>query len=145
MFFSSIAFAADNPDKVMEQVYTKAVTFNTWYLKKFSQQEDPIYQSHEIDKYVTVKTLKNLRNAYHQIDDGKSLRGYYDVDMFTKTQDIGDDWSGSVTVLKMTYDPACLNVYLAFGKDKKHVVVDCFVQENGIWKIQSVTDGNMTK
>lgn len=115
-----------------------ALTFNKWYMQQINQEKEPI-EGTIIDKYVTRDTLKKLRmaNKPQHADDM-----YYDSDFFIKTQDWDKDWVTDVTVLFGDYDPVCTTAYIAFGKNKKHIIADCMVQEDGEWKIQSVSIGS---
>lgn len=114
---------------------SQALEFNKWYINQINTDRNPITEGHEIDKYVTTETLKKLRHA----DDPKFADAeFYDADIFTKSQYIGDDWADFVTVVAGDTDPVCVNVYIEFGKKKKHTVIDCMVKEDGFWKVQSV-------
>lgn len=57
---------------------------------------------------------------------------------FLKSQYIGDDWTENVAISSYDWDPVCVNVNITFGKKKPHTVIDCMVNENGEWKVQSV-------
>ncbi len=64
---------------------------------------------------------------------------------FLKTQYIGDDCPDNVNAIAGDTDPVCVNVYVAFGKKQKHIVIDCMVKETGLWKVQSVTSRQFTR
>ncbi len=126
---SSCALA--NPSSV-DQARHQALLFNKWYIQQISQNKYPLTNSKEIEKFVTRDTLKKLHDA-----DGKEDEDY-GSDFFLKAQDYEQEWPDNVSVIQSDYDPVCTNVYIAFGKEKKHIVVDCMVKEAGAWKIQSV-------
>ena len=137
LFFmvSTTALATDLPPSDV-QPEQAAQAFNQWYMQQIDRDKFPITDSQEIERYVTSDTLNKLRRAQtpeHADDE------YYDADFFIKAQDWDKDWVTSVTVLFSDYDPVCMNVYVAFGESKQHVVADCYVKENGVWKIQSVS------
>lgn len=113
----------------------RAVEFNKWYINQINADRYPITDGHEIDEYVTAETLKKLRHAQ---DPKFADEKFYDADMFTKSNYIGEDWADFVAVVAGDTDPVCMNVYIAFGKKKEHTVIDCMVKEDGIWKVQSV-------
>ncbi|MDY1035864.1 DUF3828 domain-containing protein [Enterobacteriaceae bacterium RIT714] len=113
----------------------QAVKFNKWYVSQISENKFPITDSREIDQYVTASTMQKLRRTQEADYDDEP---FYDADLFLKAQDIGDDWPDHVASVSVDTDPVCVNVYIAFGKDKKHTVIDCMVKEDGIWKVQSV-------
>jgi hypothetical protein len=56
--------------------------------------------------------------------------------MFLKAQYVGDDWPQNVTAIAGDTDPVCVNVYTHLAK-QEHVVIDCMVKENNLWKVQS--------
>jgi hypothetical protein len=117
-----------------------ALKFNKWYISQVIKDAFPITDSHEIDKYVTTDTLKKLRHAQ---DPRYADDEFYDADFFLKAQDIADDWPQNIKIISSDYDPVCTQVYVLFnGKDWKHTVIDCMVKENGIWKVQSVANGD---
>ncbi|HII1671958.1 TPA: DUF3828 domain-containing protein [Salmonella enterica] len=113
-----------------------ALAFNKWYMQQINSEKYPITDGYQIDKYVTSDTMKKLRKAQ---DPKYADEMYYDADFFIKAQDWDDDWVTDVTVISSDYDPVCLNVWVAFGKQQKHIVVDCMVKEGDSWMIQSVT------
>ncbi|MFJ3456596.1 DUF3828 domain-containing protein [Scandinavium goeteborgense] len=114
----------------------KAIEFNQWYIKQIEQDKYPLMEGHDIDRYVTVSTLKKLRAA--EGDDAQ----YYDADYFIRSQYIGKDWAQNVQAVASGYDPICFNVYVSYGKDKKHTVIDCMIKEGRIWKIDRVTNAD---
>ena len=40
--------------------------------------------------------------------------------------------------------PACMQVYISFGKKRDHTVIDCMVKEDGVWKVESVASMNIS-
>lgn len=118
----------------VDQARHQALIFNKWYIKQISQEKYPITDGQELDKYVSADTLKKLRHTNINGEED------YDSDFFLRTQDYDNDWPENVSIIQSDYDPVCTNIYVAFGKDKKHVVVDCMIKESGTWKIQSVTN-----
>lgn len=113
-----------------------AVKFNQWYMSQLQHDKTPLTDYEGLAPYVTAKTISDLKTMYSGDSEDKDVA---DADMFIKSQDFDADWN-IVSVVSSELDPVCTHVYVAFGKDKKHVVADCFVQENGVWKIQSVTN-----
>lgn len=129
LLFSATALAVESDPQ------SQAVEFNKWYVNQINSDRYPITDGHEIDKYVTAGTLKKLRHAQ---DPKFADDEFYEADIFTKSQYIGDDWAGFVTAVAGDTDPVCVNIYIAFGKKKDHTVIDCMVKEEGVWKVQSV-------
>lgn len=129
-FIPSFSFAANDINNATKV----ALEFNTWYLQQIEKDVYPLLVSGspEMSEYVTAETLGKLHKAVNSDDE------FYDADFFTRSQDIGADWSKNVTVVSSDLDPVCLNVYVAYGKDMSHTVIDCMVKEKGKWKIQSV-------
>lgn len=115
-----------------------AVEFNHWYLSQVELNIEPNYTSREMKKYVTTATREKLQRITDQ--EQQSGDALYDADFFIKSQYVDDDWSEKVTVLSADRDPVCLTVKIAFGAKQAHVVADCMVFENGLWKIESVTN-----
>ncbi|BBV31117.1 MULTISPECIES: DUF3828 domain-containing protein [Citrobacter freundii complex] len=114
----------------------QAVVFNNWYVNQINNNNFPITDGKDIDKYVTASTMQKLRRTQ---DPNYDDEVFYDADFFLKAQDIGEDWPGNVSAIAGDTDPVCVNVYVAFGKEQKHIVIDCMVKESGFWKVQSVT------
>ncbi|MCI1899776.1 MAG: YbjP/YqhG family protein [Enterobacter sp.] len=121
----------------------RAVEFNKWYVNQINNNVFPITDSKDIDKYVTASTMKKLR---HTQDDNYGDKGepFYAADLFLKAQDIGDDWPNNVIAIAGDTDPVCVNIYIAFGKNRDHTVIDCMVKEDGVWKVQSVAGMNIS-
>lgn len=120
----------------IEQPQKIALQFNAWYLKQVSQEKYPIQSGDDLQRFITIETLKKLRLADQE--EKKTGDSLYDADFFIKAQYIGDDWANNITVVSSDYDPVCTNVYIAFGKTRDHTVIDCMVKEDGAWKVQSV-------
>lgn len=114
----------------------QAIVFNNWYVNQINNNNFPITDGKDIDKYVTASTMQKLRRTQ---DPNYDDEVFYDADFFLKAQDIGEDWPGNVSAIAGDTDPVCVNVYVAFGKEQKHIVIDCMVKESGFWKVQSVT------
>lgn len=121
---------------------TQAVKFNSWYVHQIAQDKSPVNDGHEIDNYVTAETLHKLRRTQ---DPAYNDEEFYEADLFLKAQDIGDDWPQNVSAIAGDTDPVCVNVYIAFGKTQDHIVIDCMVKENDIWKVQSVANVNFSR
>lgn len=136
IFIATSAFAQTN-DPVRQ-----AVDFNKWYVSQIANDVFPITDSPMIDKYVTASTMKKLRRTQ---EPDYNDDPFYDADIFTKSQDIGDDWPANVTAIAGDTDPVCVNIYVAFGKKKDHIVIDCMVKEDGLWKVQSVASHEFTE
>lgn len=128
LFTPALAMASGDFDQPIKQ----ALAFNKWYLQQIKDYKNPLTDGHDIDKFVTASTLKKLRAAVGNDNE------YYDADFFTRSQVFDDNWPENVSVVSSDYDPVCLNIYVSFGKDEKHTVIDCMVKEGGTWKIQSV-------
>lgn len=120
----------------------QAVAFNNWYVNQINHNNFPITDGKYIDKYVTASTMQKLRRTQDPKYDDEV---FYDADFFLKAQYIGDDWPTNVSAIAGDTDPVCVNVYVAFGKEQKHIVIDCMVKENGLWKVQSVTSLQFTR
>jgi len=114
----------------------RAVKFNSWYVNQINKDIFPITDGNEIDKYVTASTMKKLRHAQ---DPRYADEEFYEADIFLKAQYVGDDWPQNVTAIAWDTDPVCVNVYIAFGKKQDHIVIDCMVKEDNLWKVQSVS------
>lgn len=129
-FISSPVFAVSDINNATKA----ALEFNKWYLQQIEKDVYPLLgnRSPEMSEYVTAETLGKLHKAVNSDDE------FYDADFFTRSQDIGADWPKNVTVVSSDLDPVCLNVYVAYGKNMSHTVIDCMVKEKGKWKIQSV-------
>ncbi|NLS53741.1 DUF3828 domain-containing protein [Hafnia alvei] len=129
-FISSFSFASSDINNATKV----ALEFNQWYLQQIEKDVYPLLGSGspEMNEYVTAETLRKLHKAVNSDDE------LYDADFFTRSQDIGTDWPKNVTVVSSDLDPVCLNVYVAYGKDMSHTIIDCMVKEEGKWKIQSV-------
>ncbi len=131
LLISPTAFAASE----LSAPESAALKFNQWYIAQVKTNKTPLTDFNALRQYVTAGTVKSLRRLYDGSDSDKDLP---DTDMFIKAQDFDDDWQ-QVSVVMSDFDAACTNVYIAFGKDKKHVVADCMVQDVGKWKVRSVT------
>lgn len=136
LLIASACATADTYSTSSLQPEKAALAFNKWYMQQINANKYPITDGYEIDKYVTSDTMKKLRKAQ---DPKYADEMYYDADFFIKAQDWDDDWVTDVTVISSDYDPVCLNVWVAFGKQQKYIVVDCMVKEDDSWKVQSVT------
>ena len=136
LFLISTSMMADASDPVCQ-----AVAFNKWYVTQIDQNIFPITDGKTIDKYVTAATMRILRRTQDPDYDG----AFYSADFFLKAQDIGEDWPSHVTAIAGDTDPVCVNVYVAFGEKQSHIVSDCMVEENGSWKVQSVTSLQYTR
>lgn len=53
--------------------------------------------------------------------------------MFIKARDYSEDWR-QIEIVSSDYDPVCMQVYVSFGTNKAHTVIDCMVQEGGAGK-----------
>lgn len=150
MTFSISTFSAEAPDPYGREPVNPygapgkaALEFNRWYLQQYAENKNPLTH-HEIERYVTADTLKKMRKLDARTEEYMRRTGdlpefAYETDYFTKTQDISPDWPTHVSIVGADYDPACANVYVAFGKDKRFVLADCMVEEQHVWKVQSVT------
>ncbi len=125
-----------------EKASQTALEFNKWYVAQVAMDHFPITDSPEIEKYVTVDTMKKLRHAQ---DPRYADDEFYDADFFLKSQDIGDDWVKNVSVIASEYDPVCTNIYVTFGAKEYYTVIDCMVEEKGVWKVQSVAGKEISR
>ena len=137
LFIFSFSAMADHSDPIEQ-----AIEFNKWYVNQIDKDAFPITDGNEIDKYVTASTLKKLRHAQ---DPRYADEEFYEADIFLKAQYVGDDWPQNVTAITGDTDPVCVNVYIAFGKKQDHVVIDCMVKENNLWKVQSVSNADFSR
>lgn len=137
LFIFSFSVMAGHSDPI-----ERAVKFNSWYINQINKDAFPITDGNEIDKYVTASTMKKLR---HTQDPRYADEEFYEADMFLKAQYVGDDWPQNVTAIAGDTDPVCVNVYIAFGKKQEHVVIDCMVKENNLWKVQSVSNADFSR
>lgn len=114
--------------KQVDDVTQRATVFYQWYILEAADLKNPA-NNPEIEKYVATSLRKTLKSEE-----------YIDVDYFIKAQDFNEmDWLPNIRVEHVVVDPVCTNVYMSFGLIKKHRVVDCFVKEDGVWKISTVT------
>lgn len=137
LFIFSFSAMAGHSDPI-----ERAVKFNSWYVNQINKDAFPITDSNEIDQYVTASTMKKLRHAQ---DPRYADEEFYEADIFLKAQYVGDDWPQNVTAIAGDTDPVCVNVYIAFGKKQDHVVIDCMVKENNLWKVQSVSNADFSR
>ncbi|EAW1173101.1 DUF3828 domain-containing protein [Salmonella enterica subsp. enterica] len=110
----SVSATAGDPG-ISLQPEKNALEFNRWYIDLFTNPKAEPLDSKEIEKYVSSDTLKKLRATSEQ--ERKSGDELYDADFFLKAQDYMEDWPSNVTVISSEYDPVCLNVWVAFGKN----------------------------
>ncbi|MBA8104575.1 DUF3828 domain-containing protein [Citrobacter youngae] len=125
--FSSFAMAEIVP------AYTQALKFNTWYIKQIAHNVIPVADNPTaLEPFVSIDTLNKLKQAY--------MNNELEEDYFLKVQDFADeDWSKHISIDLTITDPICTNVYLTFGTgESSQKVIDCMVEENGVWKIKSV-------
>ncbi|MGQ4694411.1 DUF3828 domain-containing protein [Enterobacter asburiae] len=137
LFIFSSSAMADHSDPI-----ERAKEFNKWYVNQIDKDAFPITDGNEIDKYVAASTMKKLRHAQ---DPRYADEEFYEADIFLKAQYVGDDWPQNVTAIAGDTDPVCVNVYIAFGKKQDHVVIDCMVKENNLWKVQSVSNADFSR
>ena len=126
--FSSFAMAGIIPAD------TQALKFNAWYIKQISHNIIPVAdEPTALEPYVIIDTLNKLKQAYRSNE--------LEEDYFLKVQDFADKvWSKHISIDLIIADPICTNVYLTFGTgESSQKVIDCMVEEKGVWKIKSVT------
>ncbi|PVZ78571.1 hypothetical protein C9426_34580 [Serratia sp. S1B] len=126
-----LAFANNPP---LTEPEAAALKFNQWYMAQLLQEKQPLVDFTALSQYVTRGTIKALKDIYTSNSDDIDIP---DADMFIKAQDFGEDWQ-HIHILYSDFDPVCTQVYVAFGEKQDHVVADCYVKEDGHWKIQSV-------
>ena len=125
--FSSFAMAGIIPAD------TQALKFNAWYIKQIAHNIIPVAdEPTALEPYVIIDTLNKLKQAYRNNE--------LEEDYFLKVQDFADkDWSKHISIDLIIADPICTNVYLTFGTgESSQKVIDCIVEDNGVWKIKSV-------
>lgn len=131
LFLSSLAFTAQGS---MSPESTAALHFNQWYISQIMSGKEPLSDYTALEPYVTRDTISKLK-ALDKLDPNEY--DVPDIDMFIKAQGYLDDWK-KVSVVGSDYDAACMQIYIAYGEKKDHVVIDCMVKEDGVWKVQSV-------
>ncbi|MDY1035869.1 DUF3828 domain-containing protein [Lelliottia sp. CFBP8978] len=136
LFLPSIALA---DTAVLTPEATAALNFNQWYISQIMNGKEPLSDYASLNSYVTSDTIGKLK-ALGKLDPNENDAP--DADMFIKAQGYQNDWN-RVTVVGTDFDAACMQVYVAFGMNKKHVVIDCMVKEDGAWKVQSVAARNL--
>ncbi|GAB7206644.1 YqhG/Tai3 family protein [Dickeya oryzae] len=110
----------------------QAIAFYKWYIGQIAQNKLPIQDNDPtLEKYVVRNTVKALRTSKISTD----------VDFFLRSNGLDeDDWLPNVRVVGTDVDPICVNLYMVLGKTSPKRLVTCYVQENGAWKLRSVTD-----
>ncbi|XQS18061.1 DUF3828 domain-containing protein [Citrobacter telavivensis] len=131
IFLPCVAFA-DQGSVPPEAV--AALHFNQWYISQIMSGKEPLSDYTALKPYVTRETISKLE-ALGKLDPNEY--DIPDIDMFIKAQGYQNDWK-TVSVVGTDYDAACMQVYIAYGEKKDHVVIDCMVKEDGAWKVQSV-------
>ncbi|WP_084999336.1 DUF3828 domain-containing protein [Cronobacter sakazakii] len=127
---STTAVASD--ETLEQKPQQAALNFNRWYISGFQNTHQDLLDSKQIRHYVTKTTREKLRRARPNENE------FYDADFFIKAQDILPDWTSHIVITDVEYDPVCTQVYVSFGQNPAHGVIDCMVKEAGIWKVQSV-------
>ncbi|EJP5808342.1 DUF3828 domain-containing protein [Cronobacter sakazakii] len=127
---STTAVASD--ETLEQKPQQAALNFNRWYISGFQNTHQDLLDSKQIRHYVTKTTLEKLRRARPNENE------FYDADFFIKAQDILPDGTSHIVITDVEYDPVCTQVYVSFGQNPAHGVIDCMVKEAGIWKVQSV-------
>lgn len=125
--FSSFAMAGIVPADM------QALKFNAWYIKQIAHNIIPVADNPTaLEPFVSIDTLNELKQAY--------MNNELEEDYFLKVQDFAnEDWSKYISIDLTITDPICTNVYLTFGTgESSQKVIDCMVEENGVWKIKSV-------
>lgn len=110
----------------------QAIAFYQWYLRQIIQDKYPIQDNDPaLEKYVARDTVKALRTSKISTD----------VDFFLRSNGPDEeDWLPNMRVESTDVDPVCVNLYMVLGKKSPKRLVSCYVQENGAWKLRSVTD-----
>lgn len=111
-----------------------ALKFNHWYVEQLIKENNPLMDYTGLSLYVTSSTINALKIA-NAADP--NIEDVPDSDMFIKAQDYSADWQ-QIEIVSSDYDPVCRHVYVSFGANKAHTVIDCMVKEDGVWKVQSV-------
>lgn len=117
-----------------------ALHFNKWYISQIIIGKEPLKNYEALRPYVTRETISKLK-AMDKLDPDEY--DVPDVDMFIKAQGYEDDWD-IVSARALDYDAACMQVYISFGKKRDHTVIDCMVKEDGVWKVESVANMNIS-
>ena len=123
LLISSSAFAALSPGGPE----ATALTFNRWYISQLIQEKNPLADYEGLQPYVTANTIAALKASNTADPDSEDVS---DSDMFIKAQDFDDDWQ-QIEIVSSDLDPVCTQVYVSFGAEQKHTVIDCMVKENG--------------
>ncbi|QWT42643.1 DUF3828 domain-containing protein [Dickeya dadantii] len=112
----------------------QAIAFYQWYIGQIMQNKLPIQDNDPaLEKYVARDTVKALRTSKVSTD----------VDFFLRSNGPDEeDWLPNVRVVGTDVDPVCVNLYMVLGKRSPQHLVSCYVQEDGAWKLRSVTDLN---
>ena len=111
----------------------QALKFNAWYIKQITHNIIPVADNPTaLEPFVSIDTLNELKQAY--------MNNELEEDYFLKVQDFANEyWSKHISIDLTITDPICTNVYLTFGTgESSQKVIDCMVEENGVWKIKSV-------
>ncbi|PLY48126.1 hypothetical protein F153LOC_01915 [Lelliottia sp. F153] len=132
VLFPSLAIASFPPS----EAESASLQFNKWYVSQLLRNKEPLHNYVGLKRYVTARTIKSLKALYSADPNEADIP---DADMFIKSQDFDEDWQ-QVTVVASDFDAVCTQVYVTFGFNKKHTVIDCMVQEGGVWKVQSVAE-----
>ncbi|KAA1148367.1 DUF3828 domain-containing protein [Citrobacter portucalensis] len=111
-----------------------ALKFNHWYIAQLLKEKNPLTDYAGLKPYVTTSTIAALKKSNAADPNTEDVP---DSDMFIKAQDYSEDWR-QIKIVSSDYDPVCMQVYVSFGTNKAHTVIDCMVQEGGAWKVQSV-------
>jgi len=130
LIFSCSAFANISPTGPE----AAALKFNHWYIDQLLKGENPLEDYAGLEPYITTSTIAALKisnTADPEVIDVP------DSDMFIKAQDFEKNWQ-QIEIVSSDYDPVCMQVYVSFGSEAKHTVIDCMVKENGTWKVRSV-------
>ncbi|WP_420866244.1 DUF3828 domain-containing protein [Lelliottia aquatilis] len=130
LFFPWFASAA----QALSPESTAALNFNKCYISQIMSGKEPLSDYTALKPYVTRETISKLK-AMDKLDPNEY--DVPDIDMFIKAQGYQNDWK-NVAVVGSDYDAACIQVYIAYGEKKDHIVIDCMVKEDNTWKLQSV-------
>ena len=130
LIFSCSAFASVSPTGPE----AAALKFNHWYIDQLLKGKNPQADYAGLEPYVTAGTIAALKIS-NTADP--NIVDVPDSDMFIKAQDYENNWQ-QIEIVSSDYDPVCMQIYVSFGTEQKHTVIDCMVKENETWKVQSV-------
>ena len=143
-FLPFLAFAQGTKNDA-ELIPIVVRTFYSWYLQYDGKQVSPVFDEREVYQYLTIETVKYVRNLY-AVCDGEPCACSIDHDYFTKAQDEDvEDWLQNMTISQPLFSENKAIVAVSMGKNpfmKRHLFVILRFSPGGMWKIWDVVNGN---